>query len=534
MHDLSPIVDMHGNHFDAAGTTIDPGYRYEYHNGEKYEGGLGPVPVLYTDYWALRERSAAFFKTNLYGRGIIRRFVTNVINTGLSLDAEPILGLLSIDEDKAAEWSEDVEDKFLAWASLPQACDWVGEKTFGEMQREIYREALIEGDVLVIEHHNAATNLPYYEIVSGSLVTSPLVDVKIANGHCIEHGVELNAKRQQVAYWVLQADLTHKRIPSRGRNNRLLSWLFYATDKRAFDVRGEPLLSLIMQSIGEIDKYRDSTQRKATVNSMLAMFFYQSADSKVPNSRPVTAGAARRVAGTEPAADGTDYKLNMAGHRPGLVYEYLPPGVEPKGFGSEGTDEKFGEFEDAIVDGLAWGLEMPKSVLKMLFSNSYSASRGEVKEFNLTLGAIRNRFSDTLTRRVYRSWLTAMVLTRRVEAPGMLAAWRDSMQFDVFAAWTNSNWWGAVKEAVDLVKEVTGLGMMADRGYTTNSANARAMTNTRFSANMKKVARENKLIAESVRPMLELNQQFGNEAVQAALGNDVRLAAVANGGDIDG
>jgi lambda family phage portal protein len=515
------------------------GYAGSYFNvndGEKYAGGLGPVPLLITDYWALRERSATFFKTNLYARGFIRRFVTNVINTGLSLEADPIENLIpNLADDELSDWAIDVEDKFSAWASLPEACHFGGQHTFGELERYAYREALIEGDVLVIEHHNNKTQLPYYELLRGSLVQTPLgalgQDFGLAKGNTIEMGVELDTRRTPVAYWIVQKDFTHKRIPARGSRGRLTAWLYFATDKRHDDVRGEPLISLIMQSISEIDKYRDSTQRKATLNAMLAMFFYQSPDSKVPNSRPVTAGANRRVQGSTQLADGSEYKLNIASSTPGIVYEALPPGMEPKGFTSDGTDEKFGEFEDAIIGGMAWGLGMPKSVATMMFSNSYSASRGEIKEFNMTLGVERNRFADTFTRPVYRSWLVAMTLTRRVEAPGFLEAYRDPMKFDQYAAWSNSSWFGAVKEAVDLPKEVKGLKMMADNGYSTNSMNSRQLTNTRFTTNIKRVARENALIAESIRSTLELEKEYGPDAVATA---SARLRVVASsGGNID-
>ncbi len=525
----SPIVDASGTPFAAGGYSNNSDVYYS-HDGEKYAGGLGPVPVLFTDYWALRQRSATFFKTNPYARGIIRRLVTNVINTGLALEADPTIGLVPLSEDEAAEWSIDVEDRFHSWGALPQVCDWARTNTFGEIERNAYREALIEGDVLVIEHHNTQTQLPSIELVGGSLVTSPLDLTKLAKGNTVEYGVELNARREHVAYYVLQADLKHKRIPAKGKNGRKLAWLYYATDKRHDDVRGEPLLSVIMQSISEIDKYRDSTQRKATINAMLAMFFYQSSDGKAPNSRPVSAGATRRVSGSAPLSDGSEYKYNMASNVPGVTYEFLPPGMEPKGFTADGTDEKFGEFEGAILRGVAWCLEMPKSVLEMVFSNSYSASRGEIKEFNMFLGASRNRYADAFTRPIYRSWLVAQVLTRRIQAAGLLEAWRNPMRFEEFAAWTNSNWFGAVKEAVDVVKEVNGQVAMADNGYTTNSVASRQLSGSRFYSNIKRVERENKLKADAMRPTLQLEKDFGTEAVRA-LHETRALALVSNSGD---
>jgi capsid protein len=77
---------------------------------------------------------------------------------------------------------------------------------------------------------------------------------------------------RHVAYWVSQKG----HVEALARVGREVwappSWLVYGTDKRFDHVRGKPILSLVLQSLKEIDRYRDSTQRKALVLSMLAMF----------------------------------------------------------------------------------------------------------------------------------------------------------------------------------------------------------------------------------------------------------------------
>lgn len=509
-------------------------WRNTTHDGEKYDGGLGPVSVPWTDYWALRARSAAFYKTNQIGRGIIRRMLTNIINTGLALEADPLEALLPSLSDEAAEaWGIDVENRFEAWATLPDVCDYGRQLTFGQIQAAAYLEALVSGDVLVIEHHNSDTDLPSYELIDGATVSSPLSGPeKVAKGNRLEHGVELAPNGEHVAYYVMQGDLTHRRIPARGRNDRRIAWMVYATDKRHGEVRGEPLLSLVLQGVSEIDRYRDTVQRKASVGALFSVFFYQSPDSKGIGSKPISAGAQRRVAGVGSAADGSDYKFDIASQNPGVVYEQLPPGVEPKGFKSDSTDEKFGEFEKAHIDGISWALEMPPSIMRMVFDSSYSASRGEVKEFNLVMRKKRDNFADQFLRPVYRSWLVAMALTRKLSAPGLLDAWRDPAKYEFFAAWTNSSWWGVVKEAVDLPKEVNGQKGLVDNGWSTRAAVSRQMTGTRFENNVRKLARENAKLAEAMRPELELRKEFGDQMVDTVAARSA-LGVTAEG-DIDG
>lgn len=507
-------------------------FRYTVHDGEKFDGGLGPVNVPWTDYWALRQRSAAFFKTNQYGRGIIRRMVTNIINTGLSLEADPLESLIdSLDEESAEEWGIDVENRWDAWCSTPEVCDYSRQLTYGQLQEAAYREALIDGDVLVIEHHNSLTNLPCYELINGTLINTPLGGYEATGGNEIKDGVEVSPSGEHVAFHILQADLTYKRIPARGKNGRLLAWMVYATDKRYCEVRGEPFLSLVMQGVSEVDRYRDAVQRKAAIGALLSVFFYQSPEASGISSKPISAGAQRRVVGSTQSQDNTDYKFDIASVNPGVVYEVLPPGVEPKGFKSDATDEKFSEFEKAMLDGISWALEIPPSIIRMTFDSSYSASRGEVKEFNLVMRNKRNSFSDQMNRPAYRSWLLAMVLTGRIKATGLIDAWRDPADYEGFAAWTNSNWWGVVKEAVDLPKEVAGQEGLVKNGWSTNASVARQMTGTRFASNIRKVARENQRIADAARPMLELIAQYGQPAVDDVMKTEAfRLHAV---GDID-
>jgi len=127
-----------------------PVVRYPTWDGEKFAGGYGPVDVLVPDYWTLRARSAELYKKNLYARGLIRRLITNELNTGLHLEATPNERLLGKAEDSLVDWSETVEDRFATWGKDQFACDYAEARTFGQLQIAARREALVAGDVLVV------------------------------------------------------------------------------------------------------------------------------------------------------------------------------------------------------------------------------------------------------------------------------------------------------------------------------------------------------------------------------------------------
>jgi capsid protein len=251
-----------------------------WHDGEKYPGGFGFTELLTADYFTLRARSQQLFKTNIYARGIVRRLVTNVINVGLHLEAVPDDNILGVSADDLAELAETIENRFALWERSPALCDYRGQQSFGALQASAKMAALISGDVLVVVHQDALTGLPKVRLIDGARVQSPFGlganEPSIPKGHVIKHGVELDKDGRQVAYWIVSSDETLERrverLPAVGSTGRRTAWLVYGSDKLHDEVRGEPILSILLQSLREIDRYRDAVQRKATINAILAMF----------------------------------------------------------------------------------------------------------------------------------------------------------------------------------------------------------------------------------------------------------------------
>ena len=75
-------------------------------NGDKFDGGFGDTQLLDFDYWTLRERSTQLYNENLYAQGIINCLVTNIINSGLILEATPIDEILEKGDDFLNDWSD--------------------------------------------------------------------------------------------------------------------------------------------------------------------------------------------------------------------------------------------------------------------------------------------------------------------------------------------------------------------------------------------------------------------------------------------
>lgn len=493
-------------------------------DGDKFFGGFGATQLQFTDYWTLRARSAQLFNENLYARGLIRRLVTNEINTGLTPEACPDEKIIGLAEDSLADWSETVESRFGIWSKNPELCDWEGRRTYGELQRDIRREALIGGDVLVVLRFSRRTRLPRLQVILGESIRTPLgADQDVRKGHEIRHGVEFNRRNRIVAYWIVQQDNSFKRLPAEGeRSGRKLAWLVYGTDRRMDEVRGQPMLSLILQSLKEIDRYRDSAQRKAVINSMIAMFIQK--DDNKPSTLPVSGGAVRKDAVATTDGDGSKRTFNIASQLPGMVMEELQTGEKPVAFGNDGTDINFALFESAVLNGIAWAHEVPAEILTLAFTNNYSASQAAINEFKIYLNMRWTIEGETLHTPIYIEFLISETLTQKINAPGLLDAWRDPEQYDVFGAWTAVDWYGSIKPSTDMLKQAKGSKVLVAEGWSTNAREARVTTGTKYSKNIKRLQRENQQKADALRPLLKLKAEFSGSDEPTE--TDVKLNAL--------
>jgi len=484
-------------------------FRNVWQDGEKFPGGFGNTHLFVPDYWTLRARSAQLFEENLYARGLIRRLVINEINTGLHLEAIPEEKVLGFELDELADWTELTESLFEVWSDMPRLCDHVERQTFGELQAAARMEALVAGDVLVMIQQDQRTRLPRIRLVNGALVRNPLMvqGGRLRNGNRVLHGVELDKQGRQVAYHIQQdvhargvLKFESKRVPAFGeKSGRRLAWLVYGTDKRLHDVRGKPMLSLVLQSLKELDRYRDATLRKAVLNSFVAMFIKKGTDKM--GTKPMSGNAVRKGHELVNDSQGTDRSFNVAEFMPGLILDELQTGEEPVGFRADGTDEKFGEFEEAIVQTLAWANNTPPEILRLAFSNNYSASQAAINEFKIYLNAIRTEFGSQFCKPIYFEWLVSSVLNGTITAEGLLQAFRNPREFALFAAWCRSDWSGHVKPAVDLTKLAKGYELLIAMGLITRDRAARELTGTKFSRNIRKLKLENVEVAEANEPL---------------------------------
>ena len=483
----TPVIGVDQPPSAAAGNYSPPS-EYATLSGDKFVNGFGATQLQMIDYWTLRNRSIQLYNENIYAEGLINRFITNIINTGLTLEAKPVASILGVEQETLNKWTDDVEARFTMYCNNPQLVDYYGEKTLSQLQTQRELQALVEGDVLVVHHFDTKTNLPKIQLISSNCIQSPLDgDGGVADGHYLEHGVEFDVQGREIAYHVLKEDGEYARYPRVGaRSGRRVANLYRPGKRIMGQARGMPLIGNVLQSLREIDRYRDSVQRKALATSFLALAVEKDADTI--GAKPLASAASRSA--NISSNDGS-YKLNMKNFNPGVFIDDMPAGHKIKMMGSDGTDLSFGDFEAAIINSVAWSKGMPPEILKMSFGSNYAASKQATAEFNMFLDSERAATTVTNDQPLYRQWLYVETVKGNIKAPGLVEAWNDPNQYALTGAWTQSDWSGSVKLNADFVKEVKGWVGAIDAGLATHEMASKALFGRKNNLIMMQLIHEN-------------------------------------------
>lgn len=523
---MKPALRQRLERRSKVSASLSPGsqkpFKHRVYDGTKYPGGLEGPGILWTDYWALRKRSEELFKENIYARGIVRRFVTNVINTGLTPENTPSETTLSPDSNRLREFSRLLETYFSLWCSDERLCDYREMMPFGLLQQTAYLEALINGDVLAVMDQGKV------RLISGDAVRTPYLMAAQSENDIIE-GVEVDKRGRHVAFYVQQDDLTFKRIPAYGRRSKKRqAWLVYATERRINDTRGEPLLGILIQSLKELDRYRDAALRKAVVNSILAMFIKKTEQQFA--SLAMAQAAVRKSKQTIEDPDASQKRsFEITQHVPGVVLEELQVGEEPVAFNNDGTDTKLGEFEESIVQAMAWALEVPPEILRLSFSSNYSASTAAVNEYKLFLEKVWRNWGWGFCTPIFEDWFlrnaeSGLFSTVQAIVDLVVQAWVSGDRIH-FKAFVRTEWYGAAKPSVDIYKQAKASQILVNECWSTNHREARGISGMKFEDVAKRVEEENKLKAAALRPILELMAEFGEDQVNKAMAGNRSVSA---------
>lgn len=481
-------------------------------DGEKFPGSFGLTKKYeFIDYWTLRERSYQLFVDNMYARGLIRRLLRNEIHTGIVGNASIVSDVLWPNmeeqerEEKGVIFSEMLTQFFELYGENKDVFDWRKEKTFGDFQEQVRLESLICGDGIIVSRINQNTGLPYWDWINGNYIRTP-DGVNPRTGNRIVNGVELDKYNRHVAYHVqnwVDGDLVWERFPVKGeKSGRRIAWMVYGSEKLIDEVRGEPLLSAMLYMIKELDRYRDAEERAAVINAMLPLFVKKSPTAPI-GSRP-TDGLSRLNGNGSllggilgGAAIPTDKnKRDIRTMTPGTIFDDLAPGEEIVSFQTNRPNVNYSVFEQAILSGICWSLEIPPEIAMLKFQSNYSASRQANNEFEIYLDYRVKKFARAVCQPIYEEFVIQGALTDMFKLPGLLLAFYDPSMWIKKSAWLNCAWTGLSRPSVDPKDETVASEHKVDSIFSTYDIECRKHSGLSFRQVVQKRKREEEYMAK--------------------------------------
>ena len=462
----------------------------------------------------LRERSRDLFMGSPLATGAIKTVRTNVVGSGLALNAQIDAEFLGLSEDEARAWERNVEREWRLWAET-QVCDVERRQTFYQLQSLVLISALLSGDVFVTLPVIPRPGCPYdlrVALIEADRVCDPCPMPQGAN---IVAGVEVGTYGEPVAYWVAKrhpgalsrsafdATQSWKRVPAYGAASGRRNILHVMCDtERPAQRRGVPMLAPVIEALKQLSRYSDAELMAAVVSGMFTVFI----TSERPDMMP-----GQHFAQPLPGEDELSYELGngaIVSLQEGEKIETANPGRPNAGF--EG-------FVIAICRQIGAALEIPYELLIKSFTASYSASRAALLEAWKMFRMRRDWLVCNFCQPVYEEWLREAVLKGRINAPGFL---EDPA---IRAAWCEAEWYGDCQGQLDPLKEANAAAVRVAEGFSTREREAAELTGLKYEAIISTRKREEEMRREAglvAEPTPEPTEDESDEVLQVHDGSE--------------
>lgn len=438
-----------------------PFYTHTY-NGEKNLGEMGEAKNYRLDFQMLRVRSWQAWIESEVAQTIIGRFIIWKIGSGLKFQSEPMIDILQaegITIDRQA-LSKAVESRWELYRESTD-CDYSGMETLDDLASIAEKNSMIGGDVLVVMRYE--NNNPTIQLIDGAHIQSPFMDSAVfpqtlPNGNRVIDGIEVDARKKHIAYWVRTGiGMEYERIPVFGKETGIkMAFLVYGLKYRIDTMRGVPLLSVVLETVKKMERYKEATvggaEERAKVAYQVVHGKTSTGENPLDKRLAMASGfgtekdqlpndAAGKAVAREVAVTTNKQAFNM------------PVDSELKILNAPTGELNYKDFYSTNRDALCSTVNIPPNVAMSQYHDSFSASRAALKDWEHTLNVGRKKFAKSFYQPIFNFFFYIQVLQNKISAPGYLAAMLSGNNY-VINAYQRSRWIGAQVPHIDPLKEV--------------------------------------------------------------------------------
>lgn len=347
-------------------------------------GRLGPM----------RDRARDLERNNEWVRGFLRSLENNVIGeAGISLQLRVRDQSGTMDEMA----NTMIENAWAQWGRVGK-CTVCGRHSWRDVQKIIIRSLARDGEIVIRKVMTKAG-------MKLQLIESDLLDtdynMNLSDGNFIRFGVEMDATRLPVAYWLL------------GRHPGEMEFANYSPLR--VRVPAEEIIHLFISD--RTDQTRGTPWLAASMQSLKMLSGYAEAELVAART-----GAAKMGFFTRQTPDGWSGETDSDGNlsmdaSPGTIEE-LPPGVDFKSWSNDHPNSGYGDFVKSMLRGVATSLGISYNTLSSdLEGVNYSSIRAGLIEEREVWKSLQRFLIEHFCEPLFSEWLATELLQGRINLP---------------------------------------------------------------------------------------------------------------------
>lgn len=447
---------------------------------------LTPDDALIPDLQELRRRSNSAVNNDPIAKGVIRKVVSGVIGTGLSMrpafqratlqrlagmTPETIDAAQAILSEHFAPWADstlcDYSERQNLYQRTAQVCHV--EAASGESFVQFVRSADPSGYGLRLKHIH-----PMLCMSPPSMLQDP---------YCV-NGVEISRTSEApVAYWFVK-DPTRpydkdnfERIPAKDKETGRLNILHIYNQYQPGQTRGVPRLASDLRMLGNFKRVNDANVMAELVRSYFTAFITTQTPGQWQNP---DAASDPLIAGTGGARDSTTETPGPQVRMGAGAVQFLRNG-EGVTLATPQSNSTYEAWITAHMKFLGMSQEIPYEVLMDAFNSSYSASRAARLTWRKNCEVKRWQIVFQFLQPVAQEFIWTEQALGRLDLPGYFADPR------IKAAYESIAWDGDAIGLLDPLQEAkaaaslieTGISNLAEQTTAVTGGDWRAVANQR-------------------------------------------------------
>ena len=408
----------------------------------------------------------------ILGHSIVSAIVDGAIGTGLSCESSVNEDFLDgVDHAKVMAIQKKLEASFAIWSAEARYCDRYQMSNLPALTRQALTMLVEHGELfaLIRIHRIGEYFFPQIELIPPMLVSSP----NETDTATIIQGIEFNAQKEEVAYYVKKLDnsspmaMDWSRIPKRSRSGRIQMLHVKSDVIQPNQVRGTSVLMPIANNLVQIDRFNEANAVKAVIQSSIG--FAITTDKDVVEDAESNEvfeeiyNASKEIEETVPVRETPNATIPM---KAGVALN-LPSGKDIKTIESTAPTVNYWDFLMGNLKLMSGGrLPAPEKVTKSYLA-SYSASQASMQESQKVFELWVSLLADGFLNEVYRQYVRCLVAQNIVEIEGFF----DSPF--TMSAWSTCQWYCPALVHNDPVKAVKASILKINSGLSTREIESR-------------------------------------------------------------